>query len=149
MLRMFLATAALALALTPAAALAEDVTLNVANSPEHGAYLTDSEGRALYLFTADTQGKVGAEPVISCVGECLTGWPLLTSENLAVAGEGVDVKLIGKIFHDGKDVVTYNGWPLYYFVKDKAAGDTMGQDIESHGGEWYLVTPMGEAVGHD
>jgi predicted lipoprotein with Yx(FWY)xxD motif len=144
MIRLFLATAVLCLALAPAA-LAEDVTLKVANSPTHGAYLTDGAGRALYLFTADTQGKVGADPVISCNGACLTGWPLLTGESMAVAGEGVDVALIGKIFHDGKDVVTYNGWPLYYFVKDAAPGDTAGQDLKSHGGEWYLVTPAGMA----
>ncbi|MFB6283648.1 MAG: hypothetical protein ABEK59_06905 [Halobacteria archaeon] len=30
-----------------------------------------------------------------------------------------------------------------YFKKDQESGDTKGQDIESFGGEWYLVTPSG------
>ena len=39
--------------------------------------------------------------------------------------------------------VTYNGWPLYYFVKDKQAGEATGQDVKGFGGEWYLVKPQG------
>ena len=42
--------------------------------------------------------------------------------------------------------VTYNGWPLYYFIKDKAPGDTMGQDVKGFGAEWYLVMPSGKEV---
>ncbi len=49
---------------------------------------------------------------------------------------------------DGRRQVTYNGWPLYTFVKDTAPGNTAGQDVEGFGGEWYLVTPEGEHVEH-
>jgi predicted lipoprotein with Yx(FWY)xxD motif len=34
--------------------------------------------------------------------------------------------------------VTYNGWPLYGWVKDKTPGDTTGQGV---GGNWFVVTP--------
>ena len=49
---------------------------------------------------------------------------------------------------DGSLQVTYNGWPLYYFVKDGKPGDTIGQDMEGFGGEWYLVSPDGDHVEH-
>jgi len=39
--------------------------------------------------------------------------------------------------------VTYNGWPLYYYEKDKAAGDVTGQDV---GGVWYVLSAAGDKV---
>ena len=44
---------------------------------------------------------------------------------------------------DGTLQVTYNGWPLYYYEKDKAAGDVTGQDV---GGVWFVVSAAGEKV---
>jgi hypothetical protein len=41
---------------------------------------------------------------------------------------------------DGSVQVTYNGWPLYTYTKDMAAGDTNGQAFKSL---WYAVTPAG------
>jgi predicted lipoprotein with Yx(FWY)xxD motif len=65
----------------------------------------------------------------------------------AMAGEGVDSTLLGTITReDGSTQVTYNGWPLYFYHEDTAAGDTNGQGLEEFGGLWYLVSPTGEAV---
>ena len=62
----------------------------------------------------------------------------------AMAGEGVDATLLGTITRDdGSTQVTYNGWPLYYFHEDAAAGDTNGQGL---GGVWFLVSPEGDAI---
>ena len=62
----------------------------------------------------------------------------------AIAGEGVDSTLLGTITRDdGTTQITYNGWPLYYFADDTAAGDTNGQGME---GVWFLVSPTGEAI---
>ena len=64
-----------------------------------------------------------------------------------VAGEGVDTTLLGTITRDdGTIQVTYNGWPLYLFAGDSAAGDTNGQGIDEFGGLWFLVSPTGEAI---
>jgi predicted lipoprotein with Yx(FWY)xxD motif len=39
---------------------------------------------------------------------------------------------------NGAKQVTYNGWPLYYWINDKAVGDTTGQSV---GGVWFVVPP--------
>ena len=44
---------------------------------------------------------------------------------------------------DGTVQATYNGWPLYYYAKDKQPGDTTGQDV---GKVWYVIAPSGDAV---
>jgi predicted lipoprotein with Yx(FWY)xxD motif len=146
-----LASAAFAgLALSAGLALAQGAaTVKVSESEEYGKYLTDADGRALYLFTADTQGAGGATAEVSCTGECLTNWPPFYSDGDPQAGDGADSAKIGTVEHDGKQMVTYNGWPLYHFAKDEEPGQTNGQEIESYGGEWYLVTPEGEEVEED
>jgi predicted lipoprotein with Yx(FWY)xxD motif len=117
-----------------------DATVNVSESADFGSILVDGEGMSLYLFTNDTQNSGTS----TCTGECLVEWPALTTEGDPVAGEGVDATLLGTITRDdGSTQVTYNGWPLYYFHEDAAAGDTNGQGL---GGVWFLVSPEGEAI---
>jgi predicted lipoprotein with Yx(FWY)xxD motif len=115
-------------------------TVNVSEVGTFGQALVDGEGRSLYLFTNDTQNS-GAS---SCSGDCLVEWPPLLTDGDPVAGTGVDAALLGTITRDdGTTQVTYNGWPLYYFHEDTAAGDTNGQGL---GGVWFLVTPAGEMI---
>jgi predicted lipoprotein with Yx(FWY)xxD motif len=46
---------------------------------------------------------------------------------LLFAGTGVNATLLSTTTRtDGTTQVTYNGWPVYYFASDKAAGDTKG-----------------------
>ena len=115
-------------------------TVNVAEVETFGQALVDAEGRSLYLFTNDTQNSGTS----SCTGDCLVEWPPLFTDGEPVAGEGVDATMLGTItLPDGTSQVTYNGWPLYYFHEDTAAGDTNGQGL---GGVWFLVTPAGEMI---
>ncbi len=37
--------------------LAQEAVLTVQKSDKHGDYIADANGRALYMFEADTQGK--------------------------------------------------------------------------------------------
>jgi len=139
---LFAATAAaFALAGASGAAPAAGVQLKVSEQPEYGAYLTDSKGRSLYLFEAD-------RPATSnCYDACADAWPPLTTEGEPRAGDMVKAGLLGTIERrDGARQVTYDGMPLYYFVKDQEPGDTAGQDVEGFGGEWYLVAPDGAKV---
>jgi predicted lipoprotein with Yx(FWY)xxD motif len=149
MSRLILAIFLASLALASAAIAADPAGVKATSSGAHGPYLTDAQGRALYLFTADTKGQGGNAPVIACADECRAAWPLFQSDGAPQAVEGVDAALLGTIAHDGKTVVTYNGWPLYYFAKDQGPGSTAGQDVESFDGEWYLVTPAGERAGQE
>lgn len=146
-MKAYLLTAAIA-ALAAAPALAQDgATVTVAESEAHGSHLADADGRALYLFTTDKPD--GAEQArVTCTSEaCLGAWPLYTTQGEPQAGEGVDAAMLGTLDYEGEQVVTYNGWPLYHFARDQGADAPQGQDIESFGGEWYLVQPSGEKVG--
>ena len=99
--------------------------------------LTDSKGMTLYLWKKDAgTGKV------DCLAGCAAIWPpfvLPATSTKAVPGTGVTGALTTLPNPEGKgQQVTYNGWPLYYFVKDTAAGDTKGQGV---GGTWFVVPP--------
>lgn len=125
----------------PAASAADSAKITLTEQSPYGAYLADGEGRSLYLFEADEAGKS------TCHDACANAWPPLTTSGEPQAGKGIDADALGTFERpDGSMQVTYDGWPLYYFIKDKAPGDTKGQDIEGFGAEWYLVTPGGEKV---
>jgi predicted lipoprotein with Yx(FWY)xxD motif len=103
---------------------------------DQGTYLTDSDGRTLYFFANDTRpGKS------RCKGDCLEAWPPLTIRELttAAAGEGV-TGVVGFIPADGRDQVTYDGRPLYYFGGDEAAGDTNGDGVNDI---WFVADVNG------
>lgn len=124
---------------TPAASspAAQTATVMTASS-DLGTILVDGAGMALYLFTKDTQGSGQS----TCEGECLAAWPALVGD--PEAGEGVDPALLGTITRsDGTTQVSYNGWPLYYWVKDSAPGDTTGQGVNE---VWWVLDANGDAI---
>jgi predicted lipoprotein with Yx(FWY)xxD motif len=100
-----------------------------------GTILVDGKGMTLYMFQKDKGGKS------SCDGACAAAWPPLLTGGKAMPGSGVKASLLGTIQRsDGSTQVTYNNWPLYYFVKDKAPGDTAGQNVDAFGAEWYVLS---------
>ena len=118
---------------------AEAAKVAVSQKEPVGDYLTDAEGKSLYLFEADS------ENTSTCYDDCVAAWPPLLTEGAPTGDDKVDASMLSTIEReDGSTQVTYNGWPLYYFVKDQAPGDTEGQDVEGFGAEWYLVSPEGE-----
>jgi predicted lipoprotein with Yx(FWY)xxD motif len=113
-------------------ALADHHAVKVAKKDAVGSYLTDIKGMTLYNFKKDTPGKS------ACEGGCLANWPLYFVESVA-AKDGLDAKNFGTITRaDGKKQTTYKGMPLYFFVGDKAAGDTNGQGVKDM---WSVVKP--------
>ena len=103
-------------------------------------FLVDQTGRTLYATTNDTQNS-GAS---SCTAECLTEWPPVIVTGTPTAGTGVDASLLGTITRDdGTMQATYNGWPLYYYSGDQAAGAMNGQGMEN---SWFLVSATGNAI---
>ncbi|XSG83052.1 MAG: COG4315 family predicted lipoprotein [Methyloligella sp. ZOD6] len=127
-------------------AQAEDGKITVQESEVYDEYIADGEGKPLYLFVPDTQGTGETDAKATCYDDCAKAWPPFTGDS-ATAGEGADSELIGTVERkDGSSQITYNGWPLYYFVKDKTGEEPKGWDIHAFGGEWYLVTADGGKV---
>lgn len=116
-------------------------TVEVMEKEGIGSYLVDAEGRSLYIFTSDTtQGS-------TCYDACAQAWPPYTTQGRPEAGERVSADMLDTITREGGTTqVTYNGWQLYYFVKDTRPGDIRGQDIEGFGAEWYLISPEGTKI---
>lgn len=103
-----------------------------------GNIVVDGAGMTLYVFTRDTKGSGKS----SCTGECLATWPALSVTGTPI-GDGVTGTLGTIPSPDGKKQVTLDGWPLYYFAGDKAAGDVKGQGIK---GAWWVVTAAGAPI---
>ena len=116
------------------------VTVGLANTGL-GNILVDSHGRSLYLFKADT-GTNSA-----CGGACAVAWPPLLADGKPTAGSGVNTSLVGTARRsDGTEQVTYNGHPLYRFVKDTKPGQTMGQGLTAFGAPWYVLSTAGNQI---
>jgi predicted lipoprotein with Yx(FWY)xxD motif len=107
-----------------------------------GTILVDSQGRTLYLFTHDS-GTTSA-----CSGPCATAWPPLVATGAATATSGADAALLGTSKRaDGTTQVTYNGHPVYRFIKDVNPGQTNGEGVTAFGGSWFAVTAAGNQAG--
>jgi predicted lipoprotein with Yx(FWY)xxD motif len=120
--------------------VANSATIAVATS-KLGQILVDGNGMTLYLFVADTS------TTSNCYTSCATIWPPVLTTGAPQAGAGANASLLGTTTRtDGKIEVTYAGHPLYYFVQDKAAGDTTGQGVNGFGGLWWVVSPSGAAI---
>jgi len=104
-----------------------------------GTIVTDGDGMVVYQFDSDTQGS-GAS---SCDAGCLGMWPAVPGGDEALALEGVTGEVTTITGTDGNPQLALNGWPLYYYAGDAAAGDTTGQAV---GGVWWVVDPAGEPI---
>jgi predicted lipoprotein with Yx(FWY)xxD motif len=122
----------------PAAVTIPDSAKVMVATSSLGKILVDDKGMTLYMFTKDTPRTS------TCYDKCATAWPPLLTKNMATAGDGADASLLGTTTRkDGSMQVTYNKMPLYYYAKDKAPGDTVGQDV---GQVWYVVDPTGKVI---
>jgi predicted lipoprotein with Yx(FWY)xxD motif len=126
-----------ATAATPKTSTGSSATVGVANS-SLGSILVNTTGRTLYLFKADVGTKS------ACTGACATAWPPLLATGKPTAGTGLTASKLGTITRSGgKQQVTYNGHPLYRFIKDQNPGQTTGQGVTAFGAAWFALTPSG------
>ena len=122
----------------PASAPAADggVKLVAVNTAQLGPIVTDADGRTLYRFDKDTSNPSAS----NCAGACASKWPPATVQD-KVSLNGVSSGLVGTVTRaDGTKQLTLNGWPLYRFAGDTAAGQVNGQGV---GGTWFASTPLG------
>ena len=108
-----------------------------------GPYLVDEHGHTLYMFTADTQNRSS-----DCDDRCAQMWPPVLTRDQPRAGERtIHQEKLGTIQRrDGTRQVTYNGWPLYTFSRDRRPGEVAGQDQHGFGGGWYMINPEGQKI---
>jgi predicted lipoprotein with Yx(FWY)xxD motif len=114
-----------------------DVTLSVSSTPTLGKFIV-TDGWTLYMYPPDRQKAV----TCTKVDECTQAWPPLyvSAGRHIIAGPGVKSDLIGSMAGDGGQVVTYNHWPLYYYIGDRKPGVVNGQN---QGFNWFVIAPDG------
>ena len=105
-----------------------------------GTILVNAQGRSLYLFLKDKNGKS------ACSGACAKAWPPLMTTGKANAAGGVNAKLLGTTKRSNGTQVTYNGHPLYTFFQDTKAGQTKGQGSNFFGALWYVMGTNGKQI---
>ena len=100
--------------------------------------LTDARGFAVYSFAPDTM------TTSDCNGACAAAWPPVKGPVTAAAG------LTGKLGtikrSDGSAQATFDGHPLYTFVKDTGPGTDTGNGVSAFGGLWHALTASGSAA---
>ena len=122
-----------------ATAAAGAVTTLTTADTSLGTIVVDGDGMTVYQFDKDTQGSGSS----TCSGQCATQWPEVHGDAQSVQADGVTGTLGTTTGTDGQPQLTLNGWPLYYYQGDAAAGDTKGQGV---GGIWWVLTPAGERI---
>ena len=135
-------TAALALAIFPAADMAagsSSPTVTVRSS-NYGRILFSGTTRALYAFTHDPRGKT------TCYGACATAWPPYIVKGTLRAASGTSRSLLGTTRRkDGSRQLTYAGRPVYFYVHD-GPGQVLCQNVREYGGLWLVVRANGKLV---
>jgi predicted lipoprotein with Yx(FWY)xxD motif len=125
---------------------AKTVKVGTKNIKGLGTVLVAGNGKTLYMFVPDKERKVTCTSVA-----CVKAWPplFLPAGGKAVATGSAKQKLLSSDKDPkGGRVVTYKGWPLYYFLGDTKKGIANGQDIDLTGGYWYVLTPAGTLIKH-
>jgi predicted lipoprotein with Yx(FWY)xxD motif len=100
-------------------------------------YLVDDYGRTLYGFLRDrfninnfTKEDFSNDAV----------WPIYESSNASIPST-INSSLIQVINVHGREQITYNGWPLYYFGQDEMTrGNNKGISFPAPG-VWPVITP--------
>ncbi len=111
--------------------------LDAGHAGRFGAVLVDSHGLSLYTL-ADSAGKM------VCTGKCLGFWPPLIvgkSTTHVTLGPGVTGEVGFLPFSKTSKEVTFDGYPVYTFVKDTGPGQSHGEGIVAFGGTWELLRP--------
>jgi predicted lipoprotein with Yx(FWY)xxD motif len=95
--------------------------------------LTDTKGKTLYYFTADSM----TQP--TCSSSCAQMWPPLLFNGSGEPSSATPLagKLSLQMDANGSQV-EYNGHPLYTFSGDTASGQTNGEGLF---GMWFVATP--------
>lgn len=119
---------------------------STANVSGVGNVVVDGKGRTVYILTSGAKKNVPCTDASGCTG----AWPDLPfpdGTSAATAGSGLNASLLGTMkLSDGETYPTYNGYLMYEYSGDSAAGQANGQGLKSYGGTWYVLNPSGQPV---
>jgi len=119
----------------------ESFALTIQRSPE-GSILATGGGSTLYDFGPDTP----THSACTNVG-CVYQWPPLIVTGAVLVGPGVNRSLLGTVKRsNGSSQLSYNGHPLYTYIRDVKPGMVTGQAIDQDGGPWYVLSPAGKEI---
>ncbi len=137
------AVAALAvgiLAAVPAASYAagSGVVLTTHTARGYGQVLANRQGFTLYSLSSEGGGKV------TCKATCWKFWPPVlvpatASVKTVSLGAGVEGTIGFTGQHGNTKQLTFDGYPLYTFVKDTKPGQITGEGIVAFGGTWGML----------
>jgi predicted lipoprotein with Yx(FWY)xxD motif len=98
-----------------------------------GFYLVNGTGFTLYYRTSDKPNS-GTTTCVSST--CEKNWPAFYRSSLVLA-TGLNASSFAVITpYNSTKIVTYGGYPLYYWTFDAKPGDTTGQGV----GQFYVAT---------
>ena len=102
-------------------------------------FVTNQAGRTIYRFDNDSANPSRT----SCSGECTKKWePVLAGKNgVKILSGKINRAAVGSIDRPEGKQLTLNGWPLYYFHKDKKLGQTAGYGVAN---AWFAIAPDGK-----
>ncbi len=93
-----------------------------------GQVLAGAKDMTLYTFDKDSKGTS------NCYDTCATNWPpFMAAKGDKASGAYTLVKR-----KDGSEQWAKDGMPLYYWMKDKKAGDVTGDGVN---GVWHVAKP--------
>ncbi|MBS1598819.1 MAG: hypothetical protein JST75_11400 [Bacteroidetes bacterium] len=116
--------------------------ITIKSNSTFGNYMVDKDGRTLYFFANDADGKN------HCGAGCDFLWPIFNVANLSAdnLGAGLNASDFSHITTaTGASQLTYKGWPLYYYApgangsnSPEAPGSTQGDGVL---GLWFIGKP--------
>jgi len=124
-----------------APATGPSLALGTASTTSLGRYLTDANGRSVYVFSKDKKD------VSTCADACAAAWPPFAAGSTPATDSSIKSAMVRTITRsDNRSQTSYNGMPLYYYEDDKKSGDIEGQGKNEFGGLWYVVSPSGQRI---
>ena len=92
-----------------------------------------SNNHTVYVLSSDSFNNSTCTSASGCTGL----WPVVGP----AAGASLSAGFATFVRGDGTTQLSYNGWPLYNYSGDSAAGQTNGNGIVSFGGTWSIARP--------
>jgi predicted lipoprotein with Yx(FWY)xxD motif len=120
-------------------AAANGTAIKLADS-QYGKVLFDRAGQAIYLFDKEKSDRS------DCYDACAAAWPPVLTDGKPQAAAGIDASLLGTTRrNDGKEQVTYNGHPLYYYAHE-GRNEVRCHNVREFGGLWLALDGKGNAI---